>query len=172
MLFAIAWHTTERWGALLQLRVGDCYDSEGKPRRSITIPANIRKDRATRDVPVSRALAQELKVYRPALESCYRKIGISVIKEGWLFPSLVSPGQPLTLRAADRALRRALKRVDLHNRGYSTHSTRRGSITEMSRAGLSVPVIRSITGHRSLSSLTRYIEVDEGQRAAAIAVLE
>jgi integrase/recombinase XerD len=156
----------------LQLRVSDVFDEQGKPRRVITIPANIRKDSATRDVPVSRALDRELRAYRPALEAMYRKIGVTILPQSWLIPSLKTPGQHLGFRAADRALRRALKRCDLHSEGYSTHSTRRGSITEMAKAGMSVPVIRAITGHKSLASLTRYIEVSEHQRAHALSVLD
>jgi integrase/recombinase XerD len=171
-LFCLGWHTTERWGALLRLTVSDCYDDAGKPRRTITIPANIRKDGSTRDVPVSRSLERELKAYRGQLEASYRKIGLTMLPQCWLFPSLKSPGQHLTFRAADRALHRALKRCDLHNEGYSTHSTRRGSITEMSRAGMAIPVIRAITGHRSLASLGRYIEVSEHQRSHALSVLD
>ena len=172
LIFCIGWYTTERWGAILQLQISHCYDEQNQPRRSITIPGSIRKDGATRDVPVSRALAQELKAYRSHLEQAYQKIGVQMLPGDWLFPSLVIPGQHLTFRAADRALRRALKRCDLHREGFSTHSTRRGSITEMSKAGLSVPVIRSITGHKSLASLGKYIDVTEHQRSHALSVLE
>jgi len=172
LIFCIGWYTTERWGAILQLQIEHCYDERGQPRRSITIPGTIRKDGQTRDVPVSRALATELKAYRSALEASYRKIGVQMLPRDWLFPSLVVPGQHLTFRAADRALRRALKRCDMHRLGYSTHSTRRGSITEMAKAGLAVPVIKSLTGHKSLASLGRYIDVTEHQRSHALSVLE
>jgi integrase/recombinase XerD len=172
LIFCLGWYTTERWGAILKLQVSHCYDERGQPRRSLVIPGNIRKDGATRDVPVSRSLAQELKAYRSCLEAQYRKIGVQMLPGDWLFPSLVAPGQHLTFRAADRALRRALKRCDLHREGFSTHSTRRGSITEMANAGLAVPVIRSITGHRSLASLGKYIDVSEHQRCHALSVLE
>jgi integrase/recombinase XerD len=171
-IFCLAWYTTERWGALLKLKVSDVYDESGRPRRCITIPATVRKDRQTREVPVTKALERELKAYRAALDAVYKKDGVPTMPHMWLFPSQVRAGQHLTMRAASRALERALKRADMKGLGYSTHSTRRGSITEMSKAGLAVPVIKSITGHRSLASLGRYIDVSDQQRAHAVAVLE
>lgn len=163
LLFCLGWHTTERWGALLKLKTSDVYEDvqRRKPRATITIAACHRKDRQTREVPVSRALAQELRAYTPDRDP-----------DTWLFPSLVNIGEHLTMRAAERALERALKKAGLEGRGYSTHSTRRGAITQMSRSGVAIRVIQSITGHRNLQTLSRYIEVSDVDRSRAIAVLD
>lgn len=160
LIFCLAWYTAERWGAVLQLRVEHCYlDPQLRQvREQILFPWHTRKDRATRQVPVAPGLARELKSFQPPAY-------------GLLFPSPVDPEQPISLRAADEALRKALQRVDMHRQGYSTHSTRRGAITTLAERGLSVRVIQSLTGHRSLSSLGRYIEVSEKQRQSAVGML-
>ncbi|KGF72488.1 integrase [Neosynechococcus sphagnicola sy1] len=160
LLFAIAWYSLERWGAILQLQVDDVYlDSRRRtPRKTILFPAPTRKDRKTREVPISKSLALELRAYHPPIA-------------GYLFPSLLRPGMPLSFRAADRALRRALVRCGLANQGFSTHSTRRGGITLLAARGTHPKVIQALTGHSSLATLGRYIDVSEEQKESAVALL-
>jgi integrase/recombinase XerD len=90
--------------------------------------------------------------------------------DGYLFPSPQIALAHLSDRAADAALRRAMKRSGLKGLGYSTHSTRRGLINRMHEAGISIKVIQNITGHKSLSVLAGYIDVSESQRRNAIEV--
>jgi integrase/recombinase XerD len=68
-------------------------------------------------------------------------------------------------------LRRAIDRVGLSGLGYSTHSTRRGFITALHRKGFDVRVIQEITGHRSLTVLSKYIDVSDEQKRSALATL-
>jgi integrase/recombinase XerD len=42
LLFDLAWYTGERWGALVQLRVEDCYNPSGSPRDYINFRARTR----------------------------------------------------------------------------------------------------------------------------------
>lgn len=162
LIFAIAWYTTERWGAVLRLRVGDVYrnPTTREPLPCITFPARIRKDRKTRQVEINADLATELRAFDPPLDPT-----------AYLFPSPLRPGEPLSWKAARTALERACKRANLDGLGVRTHSTRRGSITAMARAGIHQRVIQSITGHSNASVLAGYIEVSEEQRKAAIATL-
>lgn len=159
LLLDIAYYTGERWGAILQLQVGDIYADPSKRSllNQITFRASTRKGgKDTRQVPIAPDLAIKLKAIAPPVS-------------GWLFPG-EKMGDHLTLRAADRMLRRALERAGLADQGYSTHSFRRGFITDLHNRGLSVKVIQSLTGHKSLQVLSRYIEISEQQRAAAIAL--
>jgi len=79
LLWDLAWYTGERWGALVQLRVEDCYNSDGTPRSEITFRARTRKalpdgTRQTRQVPVHDVLTESLSNYPPDKSS------------PWLFP--------------------------------------------------------------------------------------
>jgi integrase/recombinase XerD len=161
LLFVLAWHTLERWGALLKLQVDDVYRVPEKriPRTTIVIPASYRKDRKTREVSVSKALERELSSYYPPGRS-------------WLFPSPHDPGCHLSLRAADFALREALKKSGLDHLGYSTHSTRRGGITLLAEEGMHPRVIQAVSGHASLDVLSKYIEVSPKQKQVALSLLE
>jgi integrase/recombinase XerD len=156
----IAYYSGERWGAILQLRVEDLYKDPVKRvlRDEITFRAQTRKDKETRQVPVHSELKMRLRGYQCP-------------KDGWLFPSDILYEGHLTLRAADGALRRSLERVGLEDRGYSTHSTRRGFITQLHNNGISPRVIQALTGHKSLNTLSRYIDVSDEQRLAALASL-
>lgn len=142
LIFALCWYTTERPGAILKLRQADAY-SNRQPRMTIVIPCHARKDRKTREVPVSPALKSELKLY-------------PLPKSDWLFPGRC-PNKPLTLRAYALALEFRFEQMGLQ--GFSTYSTRRGSLTHLSRSGIGTRQIQALSGHASLGALSRYLEV-------------
>jgi integrase/recombinase XerD len=72
---------------------------------------------------------------------------------------------------ADWLLDQALADVGLEGVGISTHSFRRTALTNLSNAGVPLRVIQEISGHRSLASLQRYLEVSPEQKKVAIAAL-
>ena len=161
----IARFTGERWGAITRLKVTDCYKepSRSLPLDMITFRACTRKaapdgSRETRQVPVHSLLKSELENFHPPVT-------------GWLFPSVRYPERPVTFQAVDRWFRLAVERAGLGKRGISTHSTRRTLITTLSRSGVSIPVLKKITGHKNDRVLLRYVEVDPDQVSNAIALL-
>ncbi|HEY9653639.1 MAG TPA: site-specific integrase [Coleofasciculaceae cyanobacterium] len=160
LLLDIAYYTGERWGAILQLQVEDVYQNVRRriPRQSIIYRAATRKDNSTREVPVHHLLESFLKAYDPP-------------ESGWLFPSPIDNRHHLSTRAADNFFRRALERAGLDNQGYSPYSTRRGFITQLNNNGTAIRTIQKLTGHKSLTVLSRYIEVSEQQLVNAIALL-
>lgn len=160
LFWAIAWFTGERPGAILKMLVEHVYlnPDRRQPRETLIFPSGNRKDRQTREVPCHRELEMLLRGYQPP-------------KSGVLFASLCNEGEPLTVRALDKSLRRALVKAGLEHGGYSLYSPRRGFITELHRAGMDIKVIQSLTGHRSLAALGRYIDVTDEQRRSAIANL-
>lgn len=68
--------------------------------------------------------------------------------------------------SADRILREALRRVDLDEQGISTHSFRRRVMREFLYV-----IFNTISGHRSLAALERYLGVTEQQKENAISTL-
>ncbi len=56
-------------------------------------------------------------------------------------------------------------------KGATSHSGRRGFITKLAHSGISAKVIMELSGHRHLSSLQRYIEVDDQMKQAAVEVV-
>jgi integrase/recombinase XerD len=157
LFFAISWYTGERPNAILQMDVSHIYQNPvtRQPRDTVIYPRANRKDRQTRELSIHRALKLALSAYQPP-------------KSGFLFPSLYKADKPLSRQAVDKALRRAVKKAGLENQGFSPYSARRGFITRLNEQGCGVKLIQSLTGHKSVSSLVRYIEVSESQMKNAI----
>jgi integrase/recombinase XerD len=146
LIFALCWNTAERPITILRLKVEDVYQDAAKstPVKCLVIPRNTRKDFKTRELPISDALKFQLKAYRPPAT-------------GYLFPGNCSDSH-LSFSAYDKALRRAFSRLNWQ--GFTTYSTRRGKITHFAKQGYSIRMIQAYSGHASLTSLQRYIEVD------------
>lgn len=164
LIFDIARYTGERWGAILKLQVRDVYDAELKPREEITFRAATRKaspsgERKTRQVPLHPQLRDSLEAYKASTES------------EWLFPSPLNRDAPLTFRAGDSALRRAVALAGLESKGISTHSTRRTFITRLHSQGVDLYTLQKITGHQDLKALGKYVEISSDRVKGAIAVL-
>ena len=157
LILDIAYYTGERWGAIVQLQVTDCFMPDGQAREFITFRSRTRKGKETRQCPMAEGLRLRLPCYSPP-------------KDGWLFPSPY-PGKEdrhITFRAASLAFGKALEKCGLEEAGISTHGTRHGFITSLHEAGFSVATIQAITGHKSLSSLQRYVHVDKESQLKAI----
>lgn len=158
IFWALAWFTGERPEAILSMQVEHAYLSPQRrtPRTLILFPAANRKGGIdTREVPMHKNLELILKNYQPRVS-------------GFLFPSLYRDECHLSRQAIDKAFRRALKKAGLEDEGYSLYSARRGFITRLDELGYSLRVIQSITGHRSLASLGKYIEVSLEKRRNVI----
>lgn len=157
LFLGIAWYTGERPEAILKMDVNHIYQNSVArlPRDTVVYPGYNRKDKLTREVFIHRALKLMLAAYQPP-------------ESGFLFPSLYRLDKHLSRQAADKAFRRAVKKAGLENQGFSLYSPRRGFITRLNNQGYDVKVIQRLTGHRSLSSLIRYIDVSEAQMKNAI----
>lgn len=163
LLLDLAWYTGERWGALVQLRMDDCYNSDGTVRDCINFRASTRKAspdgrRTTRQVPVHEVLLESLLAYTPDFTSPYMFVDRTGEK-------------PITLRWADKILRSAVEKAGLSAKGISTHSTRRSFITKLHRNGTDLYTIKKITGHKDFRALERYVEIDIDRVKGAIANL-
>jgi integrase/recombinase XerD len=157
VFLAIAWYTGERPEAILKSQVCHFYSNPSRRivRPNILFDARTRKDKKTREIPCHRDLEKILRNFE-------------CTEVGYLFPSRVREGRHLCRQAIDRAFRRALKKAGLENQGYSLYSMRRGFITRLNNLGCSPGLIKSLSGHSSLASLGRYIEISEEQRKNAI----
>ena len=124
----------------------------------ITLKKRVTKGKKrTRMIPITDPLQELLdtflKEYQP---------------KSFLFPA--SPNakttKHLTRAAADLILKAACQRVGLV--GVSTHSFRRTALTQMHNAGIPLRVIQEISGHSSLETLQRYLEVTDQQILDAV----
>lgn len=165
LFIEIAWWTGERFGAIRQLQVSDCYQDPVRaiPRDEITFRAYTRKStgwgqRMTRQVDAHPTLQAILRSYEPS-------------GSVFLFPSPATLNKPMGFSTCDKFLRAALVKCGLDTKGISTHSFRRSFITRLSEQGCDPRVIMAITGHADPKSLAGYVEVSRTRIKNAIASL-
>ena len=118
---------------------------------------NTKGKHDTREIQVHPTLHRYLEEYNPNTRKPY------------LFPGRHGRGH-IHKSSADRILREAFEQVGIE--GASTHSFRRTALTRMSDAGVPLRHIQSISGHRTLAALERYLGVTEQQKESAIATLD
>lgn len=166
LLFDVLRYTGERIGAVVQLRQWDVFSIKGHILDEITFRPETRKadnkgQRRTRQIALHPALAETLLTY-PIYPG-----------NPWLFPSCVKKPDErhITVAGADYLLRVAIDKAGLGGKGISTHSFRRTVITKLDEAGVSPSVIQTVTGHRSLASVQRYIETNPARVKAAVNLL-
>ena len=76
----------------------------------------------------------------------------------WLFPSDLKPGCPLVTEAIKRAFHRAVRATGLPSNG-GVHSLRHSFATHLLEAGVPVPILQRLLGHRSYATTSRYLHV-------------
>ncbi|MBD2156727.1 site-specific integrase [Leptolyngbya sp. FACHB-16] len=154
-LFGICLYTTARVNEACSLHTADVYGKDGRVRDRITFRrATTKGKQETRSVPVSPELRELLMGYRS--------------DRPYLFPGRWGRGH-ICPESADAILRAAFKRLGIE--GASTHSFRRTAITWMHNERVPIKHIQSISGHKSLSALQRYIDVTEKDKEMAIGTL-
>jgi len=151
----------QRWTAG---RIGECLAlTWGDLNGVVTFRKGNTKTKTTRQVPTAARLEAELQAYRAAWAAEH---GHQPAKGEALFPAKGSTTSPMSVQAADKALRATCSRLGLE--GISTHSFRRSFATGALRRGVDLPTIQRVTGHKNLGSLGHYLEVDQADVAAAI----
>jgi integrase/recombinase XerD len=155
-LFGICLYTGCRISEACSMLTTDAYDTAGVRAKITLRKANTKGKQETRQIPVNATLKEYLEMYQAKVDKQYLFLGRH--GRGHINP-----------KSADEILRETCDRLGLV--GVSTHSFRRTALTQMSSAGIPLRVIQEISGHRSLQTLQRYLEVSEVQLEGAIAVL-
>jgi len=154
-LFGICLYTACRINEACSLYTADVFSARGEVRERITFRRKSTKgQQSTRSIPVSSELGELLAQYQSS--------------NTYLFPGRHGRGH-LNPRSADAILREAFSKLEIE--GASTHSFRRTAITQMHNARVPIKHIQTISGHKTLAALQRYVEVTEQDKEAAIAAL-
>jgi integrase/recombinase XerD len=158
-MFLLTHQTGMRVGEVAALRIADVLTQDGQIREEVRLAADQTKGDRSRVVYLPTKFQQELKSYL-----------ITRFK--------VRDLQPITLTDTSRALFATQKNnrrgfsantlcqyfhhmyAEVGIEGASSHSGRRGFITNLANKGVSVRVLQELAGHRSLAVTQRYIEVN------------
>lgn len=93
------------------------------------------------------------------------------VKDGWVFPA-TGTAKTGPRRCMWRQFKRAVERAGLSPSRITPHVMRHTAITNLVRAGVDLPTIQKISGHKTLAMVLRYTHVHGPHLDRAIAVLD
>ena len=152
-------NTGARIGEVVQLRWRDIGEDQ------ILFPATITKRKLkSREVFISLPFRNDLQQWKHYW-TIYK--GRKPTPEDYVFYGR-KEGSHLSTRAFMLALDKALERAKII--GASSHSFRRTQLTQLHRKQVPLNVIKSISGHQSLNTLSLYLQVDDEEKKKASAL--
>lgn len=147
-----------RVGEVSSLRFIDVVDNEGNIRNEIRLTPEMTKGQYARVVFVNERLRKELqqyiRFYNPTDKTLKFFYSQKKNSNGFSSNSLTGHFHFLYKRAG----------VD----GASSHSGRRSFITNLASKGVSVRVLMSLAGHRSISTTQAYIDINDNMLRSAV----
>ncbi len=147
-----------RVGEVSSLRFIDVVDNEGNIRNEIRLTPEMTKGQFARVVFVNERLRKELqqyiRFYTPTDKTMKFFYSQKKNSNGFSSNSLTGHFHFLYKRAG----------VD----GASSHSGRRSFITNLASKGVSVRVLMSLAGHRSISTTQAYIDINDNMLRSAV----
>ena len=155
-LFGVCLYAACRINEACTLLTGDVFGKKGVRSKILFRYYNTKGKKETREILVHPTLRQYLEDYNPNR------------KKEFLFPGRHGL-KHIHKASADAILREICLKFDIE--GVSTHSFRRTALTTMSNGGTPLRHIQSISGHKSLSALERYLDVTDEEKLEAIAKL-
>ena len=150
-----------RVGETASLRYSDVLDDSGIVKSEILLTAEQTKGKHARTVFINERLQKELthyiKQYPVKNNSCKLFYTQKRIKEGFNANTLT------------QHLHYIYKRAGLSQ--CSSHSGRRSFITNLASKGVSVRVLASLAGHKSISTTQAYIDVNDDMKRKAVELI-
>lgn len=155
LFVAFGLNTAMRHSEILRVR----YDQVDFDARRIFIP---QAKAGEREQPITPALADMLK----------RQQKMEAAPNGWVFPSRTSRAKlPYRNSMAD-PFQRAVIRAGLIPEKVTPHVMRHTAITRLVRAGVDLPTIQKISGHKTLAMVLRYVHIHGQHIDTAIATID
>ena len=141
---------------LAALRVGDVYDTQGKPRSSIVLAVDQTKGHSSRTVYINSELQRALKAYWSIIAHSSTTAPLFATRYGKSFSANTMSQLFLDIYGSCGL------------RGCSSHSGRKTFITRLADKGVSVHLLAALAGHKHISTTQRYITVNEALLARAV----
>ena len=130
----------------------------------LTFPYFVTKGRLnTRDVPLAPKFIKTLNEWK---SHCIDIKGQGLSGDDYIIPGRFGFDKPLTTRAFMYALDAATERAKIIK--FSSHGFRRSALTSANEKGISLKTLQAISGHKSLETLSRYLEISDKQKLEAV----
>jgi integrase/recombinase XerD len=148
-----------RIGECAALRVCDVLASDGSIRKDIDLSAAQTKGNKSRTVLLNQRMQAELAAYMQTVRVRDQKQP--------LFATQRSAG--FTANSLTQVVNGIYKKAGFD--GCSSHSGRRGFITNLAEKGVSVRVMMALAGHQNMSTTQRYIDLRPGVLRNAVELI-
>ena len=163
LLILFLFHTGLRIGEACRLTV-NLVAHDGEPRYELHLPAHLTKTRKARVIPlndVAQACVAKLLAFNA-------ERGFSIAPLAPLF--VWKNHRKLPPREAQRILQKLREEVGLLAKA-TPHTLRHSFASELVRAGVTLPTVKSLLGHQWLSSTQIYTHTSNEERKEAVALL-
>ena len=110
-------------------------------------------------IPDAKAGEREQPITPELAELLAREREMRDDREGWIFPSPHSDSAAGHRARMDRPFREAVKAAGLDPDAITPHVMRHTAITKLVQAGVDLPTVQRISGHKTLAMVLRYTHV-------------
>jgi integrase/recombinase XerD len=155
---ALSFYAGLRACEIAALRVGDVYDTQGKPKDTIYLSAAQTKGSESNTVLVNKLLRTQLKRYAAASPFILHNVTRPLINS--------AKGGHFTPQTIVNLFQRLYKLAGIA--GASSHSGRRQFVTELADKGVNARVVQALARHKHLSTTQRYIDLNESKLRKAV----
>ena len=160
-MLLMTYYSGMRVGEVASLRYSDIVEPDRTIRSEIILRPEQTKGNESRTVFISEKLKKELEIYLKATKFTdpFDKFFYTQkrVDEGFNANTLTQHFHHLYKRAGIA--------------GASSHSGRRSFITNLASKGISVRVLASLAGHKSIATTQRYIDVNDDQKRRAVELI-
>ena len=159
-----------RVGEVAALKVSDVLNSEGEIKDEIYLSADQTKGSRARTVLVPKRLQIELKQYLQAKYGLERLAAVSLTDTSIaLFPTQKHPKRRFSANTLAQHFHYLYKRAGIT--GASSHSGRRGFITNLADKGVHVRVLMALARHSNIFSTQKYIDLNPKMMRTAVEMI-
>jgi integrase len=111
-------------------------------------------------IPLAKAGEREQPITPSLAEAVLRQKRIETEKHGWIFPAVNVDDSKTGYRTnMGRQFARAVVRAGLDPTKVTPHTMRHTAITRLVKAGVDLPTVQRISGHKTLAMVLRYTHV-------------
>jgi integrase/recombinase XerD len=157
MLLLTVW-TGMRVGEVSALTISDVRTDTGDIKDEVYLAAERVKYRHARTVYINQRMREELAMYVKAKHW--------ICDEQPLFSTQQSPRKSFSPNTLAQHFHYLYRRAGVS--GASSHSGRRTFITTLANKGVSVRLLASLAGHRSIATTQQYIDVNDDLKRRAV----
>ena len=133
---------------------------------------NIRLDQQSLYIPRAKAGARQQPITRHLAEFLMGYVKSAAPDQEWLFPARKSNSESGHLTNIDSAFRRVVMAAGLDPKAVVRHTLRHTAITHLVQAGVDLPTVQRISGHKTLSMVVRYAHANGEHIRTALDKLE